>query len=233
MLGVLRGGPVRRGGLSLVEVLLACVLLVVLAVPLLDVLRGLRLGYAHSADRTTASFVAQAVLEEIRYRLYAFGRGKDGVEGFEDLFAGFSEEGARVASWRDSERSRYFASFENLRGTGLHGFTPEQHPEIYARLYDMTCTVTVHTPIPAREGGEPETGLAEIEVRVSLALRRGGLPAAVARPADHRHLPTAPRDDEHRRSRVGERRGRRGNGRRRGATATGAAPRPRGGRGER
>lgn len=170
-----KGGSIDEG-LSLVEILLACVLLVVLSVPLLDVLRSLRLGYAHSADRTTAAFVAQAVLEEVRYRLYAFGSGsaEGGDEAMESFFARLGEEGARVASWRDGERSRYFARFENLQGTGLHGFTPEQHPEIYARLYDMLCDVHVRTPIPATDGGEPELGLAEIEVVVSWPSAGGG-----------------------------------------------------------
>ena len=181
----------RNGGISLVEVLLACVLLVVLAVPILDALRGLRLGYAHTADRTTASFVAQAVLEELRYRLYAFYRSDDPTKSLEQFLASLAEQDARVASWRDDERSRYFARFENLQGTGLHGFTPDRHPEIYARLYDMLCTVTVQTPFPAVDGGPPEEGLAEVEVRVSWARQRRRREPPLARPPDRRDLSAA------------------------------------------
>lgn len=170
--------------MSLLEILLAGVLVVAATIPLLDTFGGLRRGLQTSTRRVTALFLAQSILENVRYRLYNFGpfagalpapadRNQAIVEFFEEL----REEGAQVATDSDPERSLYFARIEDLSGTGLHGICRASHPNVFPRLAAFSCRLEVISDSPETDGdgdGRPDEGLAELSVVIHWQEPTGG-----------------------------------------------------------
>lgn len=169
-----RERSVGDGGVTLIEILLAAILMVVIAFPLVDALVSLRVGTHGSASREMALYLGQAIIEDVRYSLY--GDATDLLddlaampyeERMKTLFSGLAESGRRVACSAEAERSRYFVSLENPAGTGMVPLTETHSPETYHAARRYLCEVTVSSPVAAAEGEDPRPELAEICVRIS------------------------------------------------------------------
>lgn len=147
----------------MVEMVVIALVLGIVAIPLLDGF-GTFSGSMHRSTRETgATYLGQAVMEQILRLVTVRPDGSLEVAGLE-------EAGAAVATGSDGAPSRYFARFENLAGTSFHGITPESDPELFRQLSRYTLDVEVRPPSAAVDSdadGSPERDLVEIGVTVS------------------------------------------------------------------
>jgi len=166
-------GRVRsRHGLSLLEVVIVALILGVVAVPLMQGFGTFTRGMHRSTRQTSAVYVAQSILEQIRRRVVLRRAGPPD-------FSAYAEEGAQVTSEEAGAASQYFLRFENLEGTSFHGITAETDPELHRQLSRYSCEVQVHFDAPdpnldSDVDGEPEADLAEIGVTVRWEAPGGG-----------------------------------------------------------
>lgn len=153
-----------RGGVSLLEVVIIGLIVALAAIPLLNSFGSFSWSMHRTTRETGAVYAGQAIMEQVLERI----RVAD--DGSFDL-SGLAEAGARVAAEAEGERSRYFARFEDLQGSGLHGITPERDPELYRELSRYTCTVEVipgaGAGLDSDGDGRPEDDLAEVGVTLS------------------------------------------------------------------
>jgi len=153
-------------------VVVVALILGVLSVPLLRGFGTFTRGMHRSTRQTTATYVAQAIMEKVRDRVAA---GSWGELDFRDL----AEEGARVTAEGDAGGvpSRYFLRFENLQGTGLHGIEAARTPDLHRQLERYGCRVQVLLSIPDLDSdanGIPEQDMAEVGVEVTWQAPGGG-----------------------------------------------------------
>lgn len=169
----------------MLEVVLAIAIAVAAFIPIMDSLGGLRSGFNYSRKRTTAIFLAHAILDGIRYRLYEegpFGAGDASATqekrvALSRFFEGLAEQGALVATDDEGLRSRYFAELESLEGTTLHGITSAHYPVSFPRLRDYRCRIEAFRDGPSNDAdgdGTPEADLCELKVTLFWQERVGG-----------------------------------------------------------
>lgn len=140
-------------------------ILATVSIPMLRGFGSFTRGMHRSTRQTTAVYLAQSVLEQVRHRVLA--AGPDGPP-----FGDLAEEGARIAADGDGPGSRYFAEFENLEGTTFHGITREADPELFRQLSRYGCRVEVYTTtgtgdLDADADGMEEPDMAEVGVTIS------------------------------------------------------------------
>lgn len=136
----------------------------VVSVPLLQGFGTFTRGLHRTTRQTAAVYIGQAIMEQIKHRVYL---RSGGVLDFSDL----GEDGARVATQDDGERSKYFLEFENLEGTSLHGITQDSDADLYRQLSFFSCKVEVLTGAASTEldsdgNGAQELDMAEIGVTI-------------------------------------------------------------------
>ncbi len=172
--------PKLHQGVSLVEILIAVVIIVLVSMPIISALQSVHRGTHVTARKEFGLYLGQAILEGVQYRLYVSGPELQAVGVDEVLdeaayatalrvfFISLEEEGASITLDESNQASRYFASLENLKGTGLHGFSAERYPEIYSQLQGYRCELNVTTPSKGVIAGtELQRELAEIAVKIS------------------------------------------------------------------
>lgn len=160
---------VRRTGLSIVEVIVILAILAVTAIPFLSSFTNFSRSAHRSARHTAAVYVGQAVIEQLRQRVM--------IEGELDA-AALTEAGGSIVAGGGPEASQYFARFEDLQGSGLHGIREADQPELYAQLSHFTCDVAVVTGaavgVDADGDGAAEPDLVEVGVTVRWRAPAGG-----------------------------------------------------------
>ena len=151
-------GCTRRGarGVTLVEVALAFLIVAVALVPIFRGFRSITSSVTGTRDRTTALFLAQSVLEQARFRLYhldsryaTLDMSEDEIrqartdERWKTFFEGLAHPRQAIVSTGGSPVSTYFATFQNVGGTGARGFTLADDGEVFALLSRFQCEVQV------------------------------------------------------------------------------------------
>lgn len=172
-------------GVTLVEVSLAFLIVAVALVPIFRGFRSITSSVTGTRDRTTALFLAQSILEQARFRLYAEDSRYYTLDDTEDdirqarqdekwktYFLGLGHPRQAIVSTAGSEVSTYFARFENVDGSGAHGFRAESDPALVQQLARFQCEVIVRFESPDGEIIDPDgdgkvaTDMAWIVVRV-------------------------------------------------------------------
>lgn len=175
----------RHSGTTILEVLVALVILTVVVIPILDTFSTFRRGFAKMSRYNIALGLASSVLEHIHFTLYnedirltdmlapdneRVTRAAD--EGAQQIFDEFIEADTKVTSVDPSTVSSYFVRFNDLTKTGVFGITPENDPELYRQLKDYRCSVDVYYSLPydsldSDVDGTPEVDMAEIKVTIT------------------------------------------------------------------
>ncbi|MBI2945662.1 MAG: prepilin-type N-terminal cleavage/methylation domain-containing protein [Candidatus Wallbacteria bacterium] len=146
-----------RRGLTFIEILIASAILAGALAPIVQSFHTLIVGFGRTSESTHGAFLAQAVMENIRYRLYNFDArfycvndteearaGKVENQAWKLFFQGLAEsEGARWVVEKPAGISRYFLEFENLQGSTLHPVSQESNPALWRALAGYSCEVFV------------------------------------------------------------------------------------------
>jgi type II secretory pathway pseudopilin PulG len=180
---------------SLLEVLVAGVVLTAALLPIVANLHQLFRGFQRTQEATHATFLAQAVIEGLRHRLYdgdtRFFGGADASDprpgplnvdqaeldrrvcqrGYEKFFLSLVEEGAPVVLRHAPGTSRYFLDFQSVEGK-LTGLSAETNPRLCRELESYRITVEVRVSVPASAldsdgDGHLEVDMAEVGATVS------------------------------------------------------------------
>ncbi|MBI4872839.1 MAG: type II secretion system protein [Candidatus Riflebacteria bacterium] len=181
-------GPIAaRCGFTLLEVLIASLVLTAALVPIVANFSSVFHGFGKTREATHATMIGQAILENVRYRLYdgdtRFFTLNDSPEErrrklrnprnrFRDFFTKLREEGQKVTEVTSGDCSQYFVDFANLRGTPLHGLTASSNPGLFQDLASYRVTLEVSWSVPENlidsdEDGRDELDMAEVLVTVS------------------------------------------------------------------
>ncbi len=144
-------------GFTLVEILIASAILTMALIPIVSSFHTLVVGFKKTTESTHGAFLAQSVMENIRYRLYNFDARYYGLndtvearaEALEQLrwklfFQDLAEtEGGRWVVDNPQGISRYFIEFQHLEGTDLHAIRQETNPALWKSLKDYSAEVHV------------------------------------------------------------------------------------------
>lgn len=156
----------------MLEIVVVVMILAIAAVPFLQSFQSFSRSMHRSARHAAAIFVAQSVMEQLRHRV--------SVSGDLDA-AAMREAGAVVVSTGEGEGgavSQYFASFQNLQGTELHGITFEDAPDLYRQLEHFRCDIQVQPatdiPVDSDGDGNAEADMLEVGVTVRWMAPAGG-----------------------------------------------------------
>lgn len=178
-----------RASFSLVEILVASAILAAALIPLSESFHVVIFGFKHTTESTHGAFLAQSVMENIRYRLYnldsrycklnaseaerkAAIERKDYETFFKELAEADHGQCIEVREGTGSSTSKYFLHFEKLQGTTLHGIRPDTSPRLFQELKDYSIEVQVSfddVPAIERVGLDPtqQVDLARVTVIVS------------------------------------------------------------------
>lgn len=174
----------RRAGLSLLEILIALVILMIGLYPLVETFRGGFAAVNLTKEHGQALLLADSVMEEIRARItYGLGRyyglGDSGTVvkdrasrgAWKSVFQPLAEERRRVVSRNPSEISTYFKAVFDT-GAGPAPVSEALDPIAARELAGFTTQVSVRfdvdgAAIDSDGDGRPETDMCEVEVTVS------------------------------------------------------------------
>jgi hypothetical protein len=175
-----------RGAFSLLEVVIAGTILAMAVLPIVANLHQLFRGFQRTHEATHATFLAQAVVENVKHRLYdgpadpRVGHLNESAEElerrmcrkeYETFFLGLAEENGAVTMRQDGA-SRYFVDFMNIKGSKLHGITEETNPGLWRELDSYRVSLEVRFSVPdsvidSDGDGKLEVDMAEIGATVS------------------------------------------------------------------
>lgn len=186
--GVHRSSPhmmrSRRTGLSLLEILLALVILMIGLYPLVETFRGGFAAVAMSREHGQALLLADSVMEEVRARItYSLGRyygladsgavvrQRASAGAWKSVFTPLAEERRRVVSQNRSEVSTYFRSLFDT-GAGPQPVQAALDPIAARELAAFTTQVQVRfdvdgAAIDSDGDGRAETDMCEVAVTIS------------------------------------------------------------------
>lgn len=173
-----------RRGFSLIEVVIAGAILAMAVLPIVANLHQLFRGFQRTHEATHATFLAQAVLENVKHRLYD-GDARVGDlnlepaelerrmcrRDYEKFFLALIEEGEPI-TLREDAASRYFVDFMKLKGSKLHGITAESNPGLFNELESYRVSLEVRFSVPdsvidSDGDGTLEVDMAEVGATVS------------------------------------------------------------------
>ncbi len=184
----------NRASFSLLEILVASAILTMALVPLSESFHLVIFGFQRTGESTHGAFLAQSVMENIRYRFYNFDsryctmNTSDAAQvaaiqqkAYETFFNELAEVGqGRWVTARDGTTSKYFLEFENLQGLAFHPIRPDSAPLLYRELADYSAQVIVSfEEVPALAEEDPlwdprqQVDLANLTVVVSWLNRDG------------------------------------------------------------
>lgn len=150
---------------------LVIVVLAVVAIPFLSSFGSFTRGMHRTRRQTTATYLAQSVMEQILRRV------QTEAEGTPD-FRSLAEGASNVVTETNAGASRYFFAFENLEGTGLHGIEEKLDPQLYQQLSLFQCQVTItqgaDLGVDTDGDGNPEEDMFEVLVEVLWQNPHGG-----------------------------------------------------------
>lgn len=162
---------VQRRGLSVVEMVLVIVVLAVVAIPFLSSFGSFTRGMHRTRRQTTATYLAQSVMEQILRRVQTESRQAPD-------FSPLAQAASNVVQERGAETSRYFFHFENLQGSGLHGIDPASDPSLFKQLELYQCKVTItqgaELGVDSDGDGNHEEDMFEVLVEVLWQNPKGG-----------------------------------------------------------
>ena len=174
----------RRSGISLLETLIALVVLLIGLVPLVETFRGSFRGITVSKQHTQAMLLAEAVLEEARTRIETRLprywnladtskdiRAKAAAGAWKTMFKTLEEGPRPVVASDPSQVSSYFGRLV-IGAAGTPGPVDAASDPIAASdLARFTVEVRVHlgeaTPLDSDNDGQTETDMCEMEVLVT------------------------------------------------------------------
>lgn len=156
----------HRRGLTFLEILIASAIMAGALAPIVQSFYTLIVGFAKTSDSTHGAFLAQAVMENIRYRLYNFDARFYGVNATEEariervgtgawkhFFQELAEsEGARCVVEMPAGTSRYFLEFERLQGSTLHPVSEQSNPALWRALAATRCFQLRAARLPSEAG---------------------------------------------------------------------------------
>ena len=175
----------RRRGTSLLETIIAIVVLSVVLIPIANTFSTLRSGFTKVSRNAVAIGLARAVLDHIHYKLY------DDDTRFADVLASDAEKVLAVqngeaktffSNLAETEKSvtcedigalsPYFNRINDLTKSGAFGITPENDIDLYNQLKTYRCSVDVYFSTPtdlldSDVDGQSEPDMAEIKVTLS------------------------------------------------------------------
>lgn len=173
----------RKKGLTIVEVVIAMVILVTVMIPLSDTFTSFRTGFEKISRRTVALNLAASVLEHIHQKLYDDDlrlfdlMDSDSVKNAAtddaamEVFDQYIELDRPVTSETGTEISSYFVSIHNLTQSGDAGITLENDPDLFKQLQGFRCSVDIYYSaeddlIDSDVDGSSEADMAEVRVRI-------------------------------------------------------------------
>jgi len=174
-----------RAGLTILEVVLAIVILSIVIVPVLQTFSTFRTGFRKMSRYNVALGLASSVLDHIHFTLYnsdirlsemlASDTEKKAAvdgDGAKEFFESLVEAGTKVTSEEPTALSSYFVRINDLTTSGVFGITPANDPELYRQLKDYRCSVDVYYSLPydlldSDVDGTPEVDMAEIKVTIA------------------------------------------------------------------
>ena len=174
----------RKAGLTILEVVLAIVILGLVMVPVLQTFSTFRKGFTKMNKYNIAIGLASTVLDHIHFSLYnndvrlsdvlasQAEKAAAKADGAKDFFDEFVEDKTKVTSEDPSAISSYFVRINDLTKSGAFGITKENDPELYHQLKDFRCSVDVFYSLPydiidSDMDGTPEVDMAEVRVTIS------------------------------------------------------------------
>jgi len=170
--------------MTIIEVILAFVILLTILIPLSDSFSTFRVGFGKIEHKTVALNLASSVLEHIHYRLYDDDLRLSDIldsdtekntntteDAVAEIFDRFIETGTSVTGEADSEISPCFLSIHDLTQSGEFGVTQENDPDLYRQLKDYRCSVNIYYSttddlLDSDVDGSAELDMAEIRVRI-------------------------------------------------------------------
>lgn len=176
----------NRTGMTILEIVLAIVILAAVIVPVANTFSTFRTGFKKINRYNMALGLASSVLDHIYCRMYDTDirltpslasdtekvAAADSGEVVQEFFDGFIETGSKVTSEESTPISSYFVRINDLTKNGVFGITKENDPDLYMQLKDYACSVDVFYSLPydvldSDVDGVPEVDMAEIRVTVS------------------------------------------------------------------
>jgi len=174
----------EQSGLTIIEVIIAMVILVTVLIPLSDTFSSFRTGFETISRRTVALNLAASVLEHIHQKLYnddlrlfdlLDSDTEKNASATEDaamtIFDQYIEQDRSVTSEAGTEVSSYFVSIHDLTQSGDTGITMENDPDLYKQLEGFRCSVNLYYSaeddlIDSDVDGSSEADMAEVRVRI-------------------------------------------------------------------
>lgn len=178
-----QGQKGRKKGLTIVEVVIAMVILVTVMIPLSDTFTSFRTGFEKISRKTVALNLAASVLEHIHHKLY-----NDDLRLFDLLdsdsiknaatddaatavFDEYIELDRPVTSEEGTDISSYFVAIHDLTQSGDSGITLENDPDLFKQLEGFRCSVDIYYSaeddiIDSDVDGSSEADMAEVRVRI-------------------------------------------------------------------
>lgn len=158
----------------MLEIVVVVMILAIAAIPFLQSFQSFSGSMHRTARHAAAIFVAQAILEQLRHRVAVAG-----VLDPETMReAGAVVVAAPEGGGEGPALSQYFAHFQNLEGTDLHGITAADAPDLYRQLEHFACDIEVHPaadiPLDSDGDGAPEQDMIEVGVTVRWKAPAGG-----------------------------------------------------------
>jgi hypothetical protein len=160
-----------RGGTSLLEILMASVVLSLAFLPIVASVHSMFRFSHRSQEATLGTFMVRAALENIRHRVHD-AANRDSRE----LFKALAEADTPVVS---EPGSKYVREFSNLEGTP--GITAESNPTLFGQLRAARIKVEVlladaaaAAPLDADGDMRPEPDMCEVHVEVTWPDEKGG-----------------------------------------------------------
>ena len=174
----------KRSGLTIIEVVVAMVILVTVMIPLSDTFTTFRTGFVKISQKTLALNLASSVLEHIHQKLYdddlrlfdlLDSDAEKNAAATEDaamsMFDQYIELNTSITSEADTSISSYFISIHDLTQSGDFGITLENDPDLYKQLREYRCSVNLYYSaeddiIDSDVDGASEKDMAEVRVRI-------------------------------------------------------------------
>lgn len=176
-------GKYGKKGLTIIEVVIAMVILVTVMIPLSDTFTSFRTGFEKISRRTVALNLAASVLEHIHQRLYSDDlrlfnlldndtvKNESTEDAATEVFDQYTELDRPVTSEAGTEISSYFVSIQDLTQSGDKGITLENDPDLFKQLEGFRCSVEIYYSaeddlIDSDVDGSSEADMAEVRVRI-------------------------------------------------------------------
>ena len=176
--------PPRRGT-SLLETIIAIVVLSLVLIPIANTFSTLRSGFTKVSRNAVAIGLARAVLDHIHYQLYDQDTRIAGILANDaekvlavqngeakTFFQSLAETEKSVTCEDIGALSPYFHRINDLTKSGAFGITPENDIDLYNQLKTYRCSVDVYFSTPtdlldSNVDGQSEPDMAEIKVTLS------------------------------------------------------------------